>query len=61
MANTEQVLKWTADKVSDWLVEKGFSKYSNVFKEHKIDGKALLLINEADLKSAPISINVSSF
>ncbi|XP_073990107.1 ceramide phosphoethanolamine synthase-like isoform X2 [Rhodnius prolixus] len=59
MANTEQVLKWTADKVSDWLVEKGFSKYSNVFKEHKIDGKALLLINEADLKSAPISINES--
>ncbi|KAK9503313.1 hypothetical protein O3M35_011912 [Rhynocoris fuscipes] len=58
MASTEQVLKWNPDKVAEWLIEKGFSKYCVMFKDHKIDGKALLLISETDLKTPPLNINI---
>ncbi|XP_050432087.1 sphingomyelin synthase-related protein 1-like [Adelges cooleyi] len=53
------VINWTPHEVSEWLVRKGHSKYSHLLaEEHCIDGRSLLLINEADLKSPPISINV---
>lgn len=54
------VINWCPREVSAWLEKKGHSKYSRLLTEdHCIDGRALLLINEADLKSPPISINVS--
>ncbi|XP_029344058.1 sphingomyelin synthase-related protein 1 [Acyrthosiphon pisum] len=55
----ESVVSWNPREVSIWLEKKGHSKYSRILTEdHCIDGRALLLINEADLKSPPISINV---
>jgi len=55
----EPVVNWNPREVSIWLEKKGHSKYSRILTEdHCIDGRALLLINEADLKSPPISINV---
>lgn len=56
------VINWSPRDVSDWLEEKGHSKYSKLLTEdHCIDGRALLLINETDLKTSPININVSPF
>ncbi|XP_014251083.1 sphingomyelin synthase-related protein 1-like [Cimex lectularius] len=52
------VINWTADDVSGWLSNKGFTKYSGIFKDNKIDGKALLLIDENDLKSPPLNIKI---
>lgn len=53
------VVNWSPHEVSVWLEKKGHSKYSQLLTEdHCIDGRALLLINEADLKCPPISINV---
>lgn len=53
------VIDWSPQEVSVWLEKKGHSKYSRLLTEdHCIDGRALLLINEADLKCPPISINV---
>lgn len=53
------VVTWSPREVSVWLEKKGHSKYARLLtEEHCIDGRALLLVNEADLKSPPISINV---
>lgn len=53
------VVNWSPREVSIWLEKKGHSKYSRLLTEdHCIDGRALLLINEADLKCPPININV---
>lgn len=56
------VVNWSPREVSVWLEKKGHSKYSQLLTvDHCIDGRALLLINEADLKCPPININVSIF
>lgn len=53
------VINWSPRDVSVWLEKKGHSKYSKLLTEdHCIDGRALLLINESDLKTPPININV---
>lgn len=53
------VVTWSPEEVSVWLEKKGHSRYARLLTvEHRIDGRALLLINEADLKSPPISIFV---
>lgn len=53
------VVNWSPRDVSIWLEKKGHGKYSRLLAEdHCIDGRALLLVNEADLKNPPISINV---
>lgn len=53
------VVAWSAREVLVWLEKKGHSKYARLLAEdHCIDGRALLLINEADLKGPPISITV---
>lgn len=53
------VVNWSTREVLVWLEKKGHGKYSRLLTEdHCIDGRALLLINEADLKCPPISINV---
>uniref|UniRef100_A0A0A9WX00 Sphingomyelin synthase-related 1 n=1 Tax=Lygus hesperus TaxID=30085 RepID=A0A0A9WX00_LYGHE len=58
MENREGVLKWSSERVADWLNDKGFPNYVQLFKENKVDGKVLLLINENDLKSPPLNIKV---
>lgn len=56
------VINWSPREVSIWLEKKGHGKYcQSLTEDHCIDGRALLLINEADLKCPPISINVSCF
>lgn len=56
----EPVHKWNLAKVAEWLTEKGFDKYCSKFTNQKIDGKVLLLLNETDLKTAPLNITVST-
>lgn len=55
------VLDWTCEDVSEWLDKRGYNKYVVTFKDHLIDGKALLLINEVDLRSPPLEIRVSNY
>jgi len=55
----DHVLNWSPERVGEWLNEKGHSKYTNLFtKEHKIDGRALLLMSETDLKTPPLNLTV---
>lgn len=55
-------INWSPQDVSIWLEKKGHGKYSKLLTEdHCIDGRALLLINETDLKTSPINITVSFF
>lgn len=50
---------WSANDVSEWLIEKGFQKYSQLLcVEHQIDGQGLLSLTEHDLKQPPIEIRV---
>jgi len=55
----KKVQDWTCGDVRLWLQGKGFSNYSNVFsKDHKIDGKALLAIDESDLRNPPLELKI---
>lgn len=49
---------WTTSDVCMWLREKGFGLYVDSFKKHRIDGEALLLLTEKDLKE-DLQITVS--
>uniref|UniRef100_A0A8D8RZC7 Sphingomyelin synthase-related 1 n=1 Tax=Cacopsylla melanoneura TaxID=428564 RepID=A0A8D8RZC7_9HEMI len=56
--NSLFVLDWTIDKVAEWLENKGHYRYVNLLcKSHQIDGKALLTLNESDLRSPPLNIS----
>lgn len=53
------VIEWSPKTVAEWLEAKGFSKYTYLIcDQHRIDGKILLLLNENDLKSPPLGIEV---
>lgn len=41
---------WSIQDVSMWLDSIGLNRYKEIFKHHKIDGLALLLLTESDLK-----------
>lgn len=41
---------WTNSDVCLWLKDTGFRKYEESFKKHAIDGEALLMLTEKDLK-----------
>jgi len=57
--DSKNVIEWSIEAVADWLKEKGHSKYVDLLcNQHSIDGKALLLLNEHDLRSSPLSIQV---
>lgn len=57
--NSKFIIEWSPETVAEWLEEKGHSKYVNLLcYQHNIDGKALLLLTECDLKSPPLSIEV---
>ncbi|XP_039293983.1 sphingomyelin synthase-related 1 [Nilaparvata lugens] len=50
-SNSSHVLEWSIVDVEKWLKIKGFSQCACILKEQYIDGRALLLLNENDLKS----------
>ncbi|XP_066990977.2 sphingomyelin synthase-related protein 1 isoform X2 [Anabrus simplex] len=53
------VLDWTVEDVADWLRSNGHEKYIKLLCEsHCIDGKAFILLNETDLRSSPLNIQV---
>ncbi|XP_029204203.2 sphingomyelin synthase-related protein 1-like [Acropora millepora] len=55
----KKVQDWTCGDVRLWLQGKGFSNYSNIFsKDHKIDGKALLAMDESDLRNPPLELKI---
>ncbi|CAI4233130.1 unnamed protein product [Auanema sp. JU1783] len=52
-----EVLDWTCTDVRRWLVANGFSQYAGIMADqHKIDGPALLLLKEHDLREQPLGI-----
>lgn len=52
------VHEWAVDDVRRWLAEKGFdTSIGELFELHKIDGKALLTINEDDLRKDPLKLS----
>ncbi|KAJ1673971.1 hypothetical protein EV182_004221 [Spiromyces aspiralis] len=46
----EPVLKWDVASVAKWFNQNGFSGYSEVLKEHGIDGEALIHLDHEALK-----------
>ena len=56
---SSSVLTWTTGDVRTWLAELGLARYSKLFCDHhKIDGPALLMIQEQDLKQPPLQLEV---
>lgn len=59
MPDYESVYSWTVLDVAEWLVENDFDGYVNLFTtEHGIDGRALMMLTEDDLRSPPLSLRV---
>lgn len=47
--------------MKEWLVKNGFSKYSHLICDiHRINGTALLMLTEEDLKNPPLRIEVGT-
>ena len=51
---------WSTRDVSKWLQRQGYKKYAKILcEDHKIDGKALLLLTECDiLRCLPDEVGV---
>ncbi|XP_063445712.1 sphingomyelin synthase-related protein 1-like [Mytilus trossulus] len=50
---------WNCKQVGQWLKENGFEKYKKLLcDEHKINGEALLVLTENDLKQPPLQLTV---
>ena len=59
MGQSKDVRKWSCEQVGLWLQRKGFTDYADLFRyEHKIDGKALLAINQDDLRNTPLQLKI---
>jgi len=53
------VLTWTISDVRSWLTDQGMARYAKVFcDQHRIDGPALLMIQEQDLRQPPLQLEV---
>ena len=52
-------LHWTCNHVKEWLSQNGFGHYAHLFCLHKINGPALLMLTEEDLKN-PLNIEVNT-
>lgn len=51
------ILEWKQEDVSVWLMKNGFEDYVELFvKIHKIDGKALIMLTESDLRQPPLNL-----
>lgn len=49
-SDVKSIKKWSVETTLDWLINIGYSDCTKYFKEHKINGRALLMLNEDDLK-----------
>jgi hypothetical protein len=59
MALPSSPIDWNESHVREWLTEVGFGSYAHVLCDvHKINGTALLMLSEKDLKSPPINMEV---
>jgi len=57
--DSSPVLSWTIADVRSWLTELGMARYTKIFCDlHKIDGHALLMIEEQDLRQPPLQLEV---
>lgn len=54
------VHSWSTRHVGRWLDSIGLPRYKETFKLHKIDGVALLLLTELDLKQE-LNVQVCNF
>ncbi|XP_076651497.1 sphingomyelin synthase related isoform X2 [Halictus rubicundus] len=52
----KNIADWTQNDVARWLNESGHEKFSYIFLEQEIDGRALLTLKEEDLKSERMCI-----
>ncbi|XP_072159026.1 sphingomyelin synthase-related protein 1 [Bemisia tabaci] len=51
------VIYWSVKHVKQWLHEKGYDeRLRSTFEKNRIDGKALLLLNDSDLRSPLLNI-----
>lgn len=54
-------MNWTSDHVKEWLNAHDHSKFCFLLcEQHAIDGRALLLLTESDLRSPSLGIQVLS-
>ena len=60
MALPQSALHWSSNHVKEWLTQNGFGHYAHLFCDiHKINGPALLMLTEEDLKN-PLNIEVNN-
>lgn len=57
MAN-QSVESWTVEDVGEWLQAVRLHKYVPAFRDHLIDGRALLTMSESDLRKPPLAIAI---
>ena len=59
MGQGKDVHQWTCKDVGLWIKGNGFDDYVDLLSnEHKIDGKALLALNEDDLRNPPLELKI---
>lgn len=59
MGQGKDVHRWTCKDVGLWLKRNGFEEHVDLFSnQHKIDGKALLVLNEDDLRNPPLELKI---
>ena len=51
------VMQWGQEEVRHWLAEVGLAKYTGLLvDEHQLDGPALLMLTEGDLRQPPLQV-----
>ncbi|KAL0484314.1 sphingomyelin synthase-related protein [Acrasis kona] len=50
--------EWDCARVQQWLRDIGLEEYTDTFKNHKIDGNVLSMLNETDLREKPLCMSV---
>jgi hypothetical protein len=59
---TASILDWTVDDVAIWLRGNGYEQYTYLLcGNHRIDGKALLLLTETDFRTDPLNMQVDIY
>ena len=48
--NKRNIAKWSIETTAKWLATAGYEDCIPYFQKHKINGRALLMLNEDDLK-----------
>lgn len=48
--DTSDVTNWSIDCVANWMRQINFDEYIHEFKRQKINGQALILLNEDDIR-----------